>query len=224
MTDSELLCEFLSLGEDCEFSFIQRRAGAEPLEMLRFTGTTLDKVIIGFKDGFEAVGDPEETYIKVAPNREVFCMNRRLGFGAHTFQDPDKIDLVQFQARQCQRLRLLRRKFFEDIKEGQKILVYKRREPVAHDQVARLHRLIRGLGPANLLWVVRQEEGHPPGSVERIGEGFLKGYIDDFTPFGRAAFGSFDVWVEICRGARKLKLAGEPAASVRDNGAERVTG
>ena len=204
MGDAELMFEFVSLGEDCEFSFIQRRAGAEPLEMLRFAGTTIAELNRGFSESFAAVGHPLHTYIKVTPNKEVWCMNRRHDFAQHVFRNPDELDLKAFAKEQCSRLQFLRRKFFEDIEEGEKIFVYKRREPIEQHEVARLHRWLRRAGPATLLWVTTQDANHPPGQVERLGEGFLKGYIDAFTPFGRAAFGSLPVWLQICRNARRL--------------------
>jgi hypothetical protein len=67
-----------------------------------------------------------------------------------------------------------------------------------------LHGLIRAAGPSTLLWVVEHDPDHAPGLVERIDEGLLKGYIDQFTPYGRAAYGSYDVWMTICRNAKKL--------------------
>jgi hypothetical protein len=204
MTDQELMCAFQSLGEDCEFSFIQRRFGAEPLEMLRFTATTLDQLIAGFKDKFATIGDPAHTYIKVTAKQELWLRNRRHGFEAHVFKKRAEIDLPAFEAQQCQRLQFLRRNFFEDIEDGTPIFVYKRRTAVDPAQVRQLHGLIRAIGPATLLWVVQQDDAHPPGFVEQIGAGFLQGYIDEFTPYGRAAYGSKDVWLTICRNAHRL--------------------
>jgi hypothetical protein len=205
MNDQELMLQFESLGEDCEFSFIQRRARAEPLEMLRFTGTTLGELLIGFASKFAAIGDPEHTFIKVTLNKEVWCVNRKHRFEAHVFRHPDELDIPAFEAEQCRRLKLLRRKFFEDLEEGRKILVYKRRTPITCDEVRPLHDWIRRYGPATLLWVVVQDEHRKPGTVEQLAPGFLKGYIDTFTPYGRAAYGSLDVWLEIARNAYPLR-------------------
>jgi hypothetical protein len=204
MTDQELMSAFQSLGEDCEFSFIQRRFGAEPLEMLRFTATTLDQLIAGFKDNFATIGDPEHTFIKVTAKKELWLRNRRHGFEAHVFKKLEEVDLPVFEAQQCQRLQFLRRNFFEDIEDGTPIFVYKRRTEVDAAQVAQLHELIRAIGPATLLWVVRHDDTHAPGAVEQIGPGFVKGYIDEFTPYGRAAYGSKDIWLQICRNAHGL--------------------
>ena len=160
MNDAELMFEFVSLGEDCEFSFIQRRAGAEPLEMLRFAGTTLAELVRGFSESFAAIGHPLHTTIKVTPDKEVWCINRRHDFAQHTFRNPDELDLKAFAAEQCKRLQFLRRKFFEDIEEGEKIFVYKRREPIEQHEVAKLHQWLRRSGPATLLWVVQQDGSH----------------------------------------------------------------
>jgi hypothetical protein len=204
MTDKELLSGFQSLGEDCEFSFIQRRGGAEPLEMLRFTSTTLDQLIAGFRDEFSTMGDPAHTFIKVTAKHELWLRNRRHGFAAHVFKKLEQVDLPTFEAQQCDRLRFLRRNLFEDIADGTPIFVYKRRTAVSADQVHVLYTQIRRFGPAKLLWVVEHDAQHPPGSVHRLDDGFLQGFIDQFTPYGRAAYGSFAVWLTICRNARAL--------------------
>jgi hypothetical protein len=204
LSDKKLMFEFQSLGEDCEFSFIQRRFGAEPLEMLRFTATGLDELLAGLKSGFSAIGDPDQTYFEVAPNKEVWCVNRKHRFYWHTFLDHATTDLVEAERQTCKRHQFLRRKFFEDMGEGRKISIYKRRAHVSFEEVEALYKSMREYGPTTLLWVVERDDDHEPGTVERLADGFLKGYIDTFTTFGRARFGS-DVWLSICRNALPLR-------------------
>jgi hypothetical protein len=203
MTDKELLHKFLTLGEDCEFSFIQRKVGAEPLELLRFSGTTITDLIAAFEDRFVAIGEPEFTTVRVDSN-DIWGFNTRYKFGVHGFGSLEAAKQPGFLAKFVKKMGFLRGKFMEDLAEGQKFLVYKRRLPITYFQVHTLYTSVRKLGANPLLWVVKRDNEHPPGTVENLGGGFFKGYIDSFTPYGRAAFGSLDVWLEICRNAHDL--------------------
>ena len=43
LDDRDLVLQFESIGDNCELGLVQRRAGSEPLGLLRFAGST-DKV------------------------------------------------------------------------------------------------------------------------------------------------------------------------------------
>jgi hypothetical protein len=60
MDAAGLAGRFESLGHDCEFGLLQRRVGAEPLDLLRFATMTLDRLVDGLRQGFEGVGEDVE--------------------------------------------------------------------------------------------------------------------------------------------------------------------
>lgn len=202
----ELMYHFLTLGEDCEFSFIQRRIGAEPIEMLRFAGMPVAQLINGFEEEFAAIGAPEHIGIDIYPNGELWCVNRKYSFKQHVFKDPNTLDRDVFKKQQSLRLNFLRRKFFEDIAAGDKILVYKRRDGIAQEQVVKLNQAVRKRGAAPVLWVTKCRDAQKPGSVEAIGDGLYKAYLTKFAPDGKAALGDLEEWIQICENAKALLL------------------
>jgi hypothetical protein len=205
-TTRELMYHFLTLGEDCEFSFMQRRIGAEPIEMLRFAGMPIAQLINGFEDEFCAIGAPEHIGIEIFPNGEIWCVNRKYSFRQHVFKNPSALERDAFKKQQSLRLNFLRRKFFEDIAAGDKILVYKRRDGVAQEQVVKLNQAVRKRGAAPVLWVTKCREGQAPGTVEPIGDGLYKAYLTKFAPDGKAALGDMEEWIRICETAKALLL------------------
>ena len=204
MNDIDLMYEFQTLGEDCEFSFIQRRVGAEPLELFRFGAVTINQLIIGFHEEFSAIGDPKYTEIRINENREVWAFNSRHKFSWHLFENPDTLDVESFREKLAKKMQFMRRKFLEDIEEGKKIFIFKRRDGISLDKVQALHEAVQQLGPTPMLWVVEQSEGHEHGFIEWLSGNLMKGYIGKFTPHGRAAYGSIDMWLTICRNTLAL--------------------
>lgn len=203
MDDIALMYRFLTLGEDCEFSFIQRRAGAEPMEMLRFSSSTLIELIAAFETKFEAIGDPAFTAVSFS-NNELWGTNTRHNFNAHHLGENNQQDLVEFKKKYAKKMAFQRRIFLEDLEEGKKTLVFKRLMPIRYYSVHALYKTIRAHSACPLLWVVEQDRTHPPGAVEALGGGFFKGHVDKFAPAGRARCGSLDIWMNICRETQRL--------------------
>jgi hypothetical protein len=200
--DTELVKQFESLGENCEFGLVQRRCGAEPLGLLRFSSTPLAPLLRGLRARFADLGSPESVEIEVSRNgREYMVVERRFGFRYHAWaavgeQAPDEI-----QRRECLRLPLLARKLTEDLIEGRKIFVYHGMAPIGEAEARELAGAVRDYGPGTLLWVELADAANPPGSVTRIAPGLLKGHMDRFAPGEHAHDLSLDCWLVICRNA-----------------------
>ena len=58
--DAALVNHFESLGRGCEFGFLQRRAGAEPMGLLRFASMPLEGLIRGLQTQFAGI----DAYVK----------------------------------------------------------------------------------------------------------------------------------------------------------------
>ena len=59
LSDRNLALQFESLGDNCELGLVQRRAGVEPLGLLRFAGAPLRRLITALDARFEGIDDPE---------------------------------------------------------------------------------------------------------------------------------------------------------------------
>jgi hypothetical protein len=71
--------------------------------------------------------------------------------------------------------------------------------------IMRLVEALRVYGPAELLWVTLHDSEHPPGTVEAVAPGLLKGYIDRFAPGENAHALSLECWIALCRNALALQ-------------------
>jgi hypothetical protein len=201
----QLVMQFESLGENCEFGLVQRRCGAEPLGLLRFASAPLPILLAGLAARFEGVGDPEQTEVRMSSNRQEFLVvDKRYGFNYHPWVLVGEAEPEEIRRREAKRLPLLRRKLIEDLEEGNKIFVYRGMRRLPQPLVLRLVTAIQAYGPSTLLWVELADSDHPTGMVEFLTEGLLKGYIDRFAPDENAHALSLDAWIAICRNARLL--------------------
>jgi len=210
--DAELMAEFESLGDDCEFGFVQRHYGIEPLGIFRFAGTRhLGNLLRLLETDLEGMGAPgsltatlRDAHIYRHPEpplvvREFMMDHGRLGLNFHTFRGPDVVSEEEAKQENEQKLRYLRRKFLEDLEDGQKIWLLRdaRRQDV--NEAFAFQTALNRKGRNKLFWITRTIEGRPAGSVEWIGEDLLRGYLDQqhldaqiFTP---------EIWLELCRHA-----------------------
>jgi hypothetical protein len=205
----QLMMQFESLGENCEFGLAQRRCRAEPLGLLRFASTPLSALLAALELRFEGLGDPDQIEVRVSNNRlEYLVFDRRYGVLYHPWllvgeADPD--DILQ---REIKRLPLLKRKLLQDLEEAAKVFVYRGMRPLSQTMMLRLLAALRAYGPTTLLWVEVQDAAHPAGTVEVIADGLLKGYIDRFAPGDNAHDLSLDCWITLCRHALAIVRQG----------------
>ena len=123
------MMHFESLGENCEFGFVQRAYGAEPLSLLRWCDVPLSALLKALQARFEGLGDPENVTVPITPRGMFRVDDKAYGFRGHSMADgaavrPDK-DMLQKQ--ECERLTYLRRKLIEDLEDAEKIFVYRTR-------------------------------------------------------------------------------------------------
>jgi tetratricopeptide (TPR) repeat protein len=208
----ELMLDFESLGgvlHGCEFGTIQREFGAEPLGLLRWTDIGPAELIAALEARFEGVGLPENTELFLVNNagrREYITKDARFGMIMHTFIHEDTIAYDKMLAQACRRLRFLAQKLVADLTAAEKIFVYKcTLRSLMIEEVNSMHRAIRSYGNGALLNVAKADGGHEIGSVDRVGDGLLVGYIDNFAselPGGRITAVA-DTWRLICRNAHQ---------------------
>jgi hypothetical protein len=131
---AELMAGFESMGDNCAFGLAQRKAGAEPLGLLRFANTPLRSLLRGLADGFKAatVAADVELYLDDSKPREYMLRIARYGIRWHTtIHEPDTgADAGAVANEQKVKLSFLRRKFQEGLKTARKVYTLVRHEPV----------------------------------------------------------------------------------------------
>jgi hypothetical protein len=201
----QLITRFESLGDNCEFGLVQRKLGAEPLGLLRFSYIELRLLLRGLHCGFDGLGDPAT--IEVWPegiDREFVVRESVYQMTYHTFQYETQVDLETVQRQQVTRLNFLKRKLLEDIGAGEKIFVLKRVPPLRPEEVLPIYAILNELGRNTLLWMLPSDAAHPPGTVERLLPGLLRGYIDRFAPNQNAHDLSQEIWTAVCEAAWRM--------------------
>ncbi len=211
--DAALFARFASLGDDCELGLVQREFGAEPMDLLRWVGTDIARLILGLCRRFEGLGDPARTQLHFLEEENEYRLRDPLYFGMHTWTfgrlaDPAEEEAMRLAG--AARLRLMRRKLLADIEGGRRILVFaSRRHDFSREAFAALHEAVRGIGPAPLLCVALAPAPDMVGRVERLGDGLHLGYIDRFRSVANGF--SYSTWRRLCREAAALVDADSPA-------------
>lgn len=216
----KLMLRFESLGDNCEFGLVQRKASAEPLGLLRFNGMRLRekerlaKLVLGLERRFEGLGE-FGTCIVVPTEIELFVSDTIYDFWFHTGARAADVDLEAEAQRQRARLKFLRRKLFEDLESGDKILVWKSLGTTTREQLQPLLDILRRLGPNTLLWVNEADADHPAGTVEELEPDLLKGYISRMGIDRHLIDIEYESWFELCWRVDELRRPGAPALEER---------
>jgi hypothetical protein len=213
LTVNQLVMQFESLGENCEFGLVQRRCDAEPLGLLRFSSTFVRDLVRGLESGFEGIGAVEDLEPRLegaTEPKEYMIAEHRFGLMYHTFVLEGQRSVWLLKEQESTRLKFLHRKFMEELEANEKVFVYKRNGKVAYEEVLALFLALNRYGPNNLLWVVPADDKHQVGTVEVLTDGLLKGYVDRFAPTENAHDISLDAWLRVCLNAYRLMRLQKP--------------
>ena len=198
---SEVMGQFESLGENCEFGLVQRYHNLEPLGLLRFSYIHEASLLDLLKTHFRGVGDPEHTQLDTNDN-EYLTSDKRFGLTAHTYVAPHSVDREVFFREQCKRISFLRKKLLRDLENAQKIFIVTAHRPSSSDGSAfALHAALKEYGPNRLLYVRAEMPDLEPGSVKHIEDGLFFGNLDRWGGNRNGTWSiSQDIWLKLCQG------------------------
>lgn len=199
-TARQLMLQFESLGDHCEFGLVQRHFEAEPLSLLRWSSITPENLANALAERFGGVGEPDNTYVKATgPNGEYFAGDKRWFF-MHTFIRTTNETEEQVFRKSCTRLRYLKDRLLENLDEGEKIFIYKRHiHAMEQSQCDDLVRAIEdGYPNAPFCIVLLADSQHHAGMVEKVGNNVYYGYLDRSNNNLSAEHVSYDCWLKIC--------------------------
>ncbi len=210
-TDSDLLLQFESLGDNCEFGLMQRYAGVEPLGLFRFNFTPLEELIAGLDCRFADLAEDGQVDVNFE-HGQWMIRERRYKFCYHTFNRDPSYDTVRLVREQTRWLKRMAQKFLEQLEIGDRIYVRKGEPASEPEKMVRLVSALRRIGPATLLWVTPARAGHPSGSVTVDGEGLLHGYIKSFARYDRAPDFDPRLWRQLLQRTWALHNLGDADA------------
>jgi hypothetical protein len=235
MTD--ILQHFESLGDNCAFGLAQRKGGCEVLGLLRFANAPLKSLMLALDDEFRAASDRAGLGLRQpdGPAGEYCLYAERYGIRWHTNVFAGDLDEDTIFAQQTMRLTYLRRKFYEALRTGRKIMTISRAEPRKHPiplpfagepnlweerseplrfaEVLPLFLRLNQYGPNTLLYLTRCAHGRRSGTVELVAPGVMHGYVDDFVIGPDPARKDHAAWLRVAVNAWLLDKG--PNASFR---------
>ena len=203
----ELAKQFESLGSNCEFGFFQRRCGIEPLGLFRFSSSTVEDLVRGFDVSFEAVGDPASVRIILEENGsgQWIALEDNYNMRYHTFTHEREADAAQVLRQEVTRLAFYGRKLIDDVMDGRKTFVFKRRSPpLSQPEVLPLFLALNRHARNTLLWVTVADHPDQAGHVVETIPGLLHGYVRRLAPPEMVPDLSVPDWLAVCVNARLL--------------------
>jgi len=198
---AELMLRFENIGDNCEFGLVQRHFQADPVGLLRFAGLRTPKRLIRFlEDDFGQFGEPGSLGTTIIGG-EYWIVDQVYGMAYHTFRYQHEVAADAVIHENEIKVGYLKRKFREDLEDGEKIMVYKRVVTTDLHEIIALHAALGRRGALNkLLWVTQADERHAPGDVEWVGNKLLKGYVREISLTNAHDFDP-DTWLRLCRNA-----------------------
>lgn len=235
---AEILQHFESLGDNCAFGLAQRKGGCEVLGLLRFGNTPLKSLMIALEDEFKAAAVKTEVNLRLpdGENGEYCLYVDRYGIRWHTNVYGGALDEATVFTQQTMRLAYLRRKFYEALHAGRKIVTISRAEPRKHPiplpfadepklweenserlrfaEILPLFLRLNEYGTNTLLYLTRCSHNRRSGTVELVAPGIMRGYVDDFVILPDLTNGDHAAWLRIAVNAWLLDQG--PNASFRN--------
>lgn len=207
---AERLHAFRSLGDNCEFGFVQRYGGVEPSGLLRFSYTPMADLIRGLRCGFADFGVPGDLRLSVSSGGTYYCHSVAYNIWANTGHPAGSMEPEVLLEREYGRLAHLKRKMLDDLADGSKILVRKvsRDEPEA--DFARLAEAVWAHGPSTLLRVTEAGPDWHPEPARRVADRLIAGQVRRFAPVEQAWDVDLEPWMHLVDSAYALERGAAP--------------
>jgi hypothetical protein len=206
LSPADLMLCFESLGHNCEFGFVQRNLGAEPLGLLRFGGIQPHSLLRGLDTAFEGIDNPLRlrVYTERDRTREEFLVrDDRYGVQFHTQMYDDETTSAEVHGKMTTHLGFMQRRFQERLETGQAIYVLHHPGCETVPQVLPFLNVLRSYGPHALLYVTADRRV-PPGSVEQVKPDLFHGWVDMLPPMNEPHTIRVGAWLSICANTYRL--------------------
>ena len=211
---AERLHGFRSLGDNCEFGFVQRYGGVEPSGLLRFSYTPMEDLIRGLRCGFADFGAPGDLRIAVSEGGTYYCHSRAYNIWANTGHPAGSIDPEALVEREYGRLAHLKRKLLDELADGSKILVRKVGRDAPAAAFDRLAEAVWDHGPATLLRVTEAGPDWSPEParqiVRQVSDRLIAGRVRRFAPTEQAWAVDLEPWLHLIDAAYALVHGAAP--------------
>ena len=224
----EILTSFESLGDNCSFGIVQRKAGVEVLGLFRFGSSSINAVLQGLGDGLEALRSKSEFTMAFGDGRprEHLVRVERYGLQWHTFRYENELTAEQVLEENTAKIQFLRRKFVDGLAAGRKAYVLARttndsqillaptpdgrffryfsREPIRLSEALAAWCALNRSGPRVLLFITPATNARPGGSVDCLAPGLYRGYAANLMISDRLEVEDHADWLRLLASCRLL--------------------
>lgn len=177
----EALLNMQSLGINCEFGFVQRLVGAEPLGLFRWGFTPLSSVVRAIGGNLQELGSPGSLEVSLDGNSEFQIHDKIFGLKYHSFAYATQGATAEaILKREYARLPFLVRNLLQELREASKLFVYHDAGVSSREDIERLVRALRQHGKNTLLWLTQASDPARVGCAEQIAIGLIQGSVSGF--------------------------------------------
>jgi hypothetical protein len=211
-----LLLMFEGLGDNCDFGVIQRAVGIEPFGLFRFAACKPKDVGALLRTRFQCLGEPEDLWLdEVGPRREYWVKSRQSSFEAHTerYADTDAAEVVR--AALIEKIRFLKTRLIRDLSRGRRLCVW--RGAADMKAIQEIAAQLQTYAPTCLLWVKVAGAAQRPGTVERVSDGLLLGFLSRYGDYDGGPRPPVEEWINVCANAYRLWRGADPPKAPLEN-------
>jgi len=200
------LQDMASLGFNCEFGFIQRRAGAEPMNLFRWSYTPIDKLILALQEKLVGLNAKEALDIQLTDAGEYVAEYKAYGIRHHTFiLEPEGGSVDRVRRNEYLRIGMLSKSLMNELSEQSKLFVYHDMDESKLPKIRELLQALNTFGKNTLLWIVTAPRESLIGSAEQIEPGLIIGYVEGFQRGPVSAISPFMAsWQAVAWHAHKI--------------------
>jgi len=178
-SEHEILKDFESLGDNCEFGLVQRRSACETLDLFRWATLPFEKLVLGLASGFDGLGDLKNASMSLGPENELLYWDSAYSYALHSHiykaSGPKEETFIK---KMCNRVQFLKRKIVEDLQSSERIFLYKRFSRIPDEEAIALMLELERYGPNKLVCVRPPDEEHSAGTVHVLRERLLITYVN----------------------------------------------
>jgi hypothetical protein len=201
---------FESLGNNCEFGIVQRKAGVDPPGLFRNVGfLDVRQVVRALSSGLAGMFEDGNFAYEVRSGWRDYTL--QCFVSGFTFHSGISIELKQTGSewtaaidKNVASFRFLRRKLLADLQTGEKLFVYRDKRRLTDPEVRALHAAIAAHGPGWLLCVC-EDHDVLPGKVELLEPGMVRGWTSRLSNENPPQI-DLEAWSEMARQSLALRF------------------
>jgi hypothetical protein len=182
---------FETLGSSCEFGFVQRMCGAEPLGLMRFAGMSAADMARGISTEFAGIG--KQLLAHGDDSWDITDENYRMTY--HTFRPPTESAETLLKS-EPRRLRFLANKLLRDIDEAEKtFLLWKTFIGISQAEAQPVIDAVHARNPrANVVFITPDS---PFGYAELLAPGLYRGHHRALAHAAEQGVPDMQGWLEM---------------------------